>query len=86
MGFHSCHLCASFHREIWWLYDGREVRWFQLARVRHYRILDELQRVSLVLPAFCPILTAISKTYRVDCAQRRIVSWYFDEGEKQSSS
>jgi hypothetical protein len=48
MGFHGCHLCAGFHREIWWLYAGGEVRWLQVARGKHYRILDELQRVSFV--------------------------------------
>jgi hypothetical protein len=47
MGVHGSHMCAGFHREIWWVYSSGEVRWLQVARGKHYRILDELQRVSL---------------------------------------
>jgi hypothetical protein len=63
MGVHGFHMCAGFHREIWWVYASGKVRWLQVARGKHYRILDELQRVSLaknhaiLLPNFdcCPL-------------------------------
>ena len=47
MGFHGCYMCTGFYREIRWVYTCGKVRWFQLARGKHYRIFDELQRVSL---------------------------------------
>jgi hypothetical protein len=63
MGFHDCYMCTGFYREIRWVYASGKVCWLQLARGKHYRIFDELQRVSLaknrviVLPNFkcCPI-------------------------------
>jgi hypothetical protein len=47
MGIHCFDLCIGFHREIWWVHAGGEVRWLHVAGGRRYRILDELQRVSL---------------------------------------
>ena len=47
MGVYGSHMCAGFRREIWWMYASGKVRWLQVARGKHHRIFDELQRVSL---------------------------------------